>query len=110
MKPRLKESIFLKIVDGTIHQVTFDDIFYIQVFGDHTVFYTQEKEYKVLCPMKRVDQKMPKRLFHRIHNSYIVNLDRIKKIEDTTVYVGSFLIPVSRSRHDTFMKRLAVLS
>jgi two-component system LytT family response regulator len=52
---------------------------------------------------------LPDDRFFRIHNSYIVNLDKIKefiKSNGYVVLVSNHKIPISRQRKAAFLKKL----
>ncbi|MGS0524210.1 LytTR family transcriptional regulator DNA-binding domain-containing protein [Zobellia nedashkovskayae] len=51
-------------------------------------------------------KKLPDSQFVRIHKSYIINLKRIEKFNNTMVEVEGKKITLSRSRRDFFMSAI----
>lgn len=100
-----KKYIFIK-VDTRFVKLNLDDILYLEANGDYVVFKTMNKGYIVHTTMKKINDKLPDNKFIKVHRSYIVNIDKIVDIEDTTLLIDKKIIPVSRSKKDDLMKSL----
>jgi DNA-binding LytR/AlgR family response regulator len=59
--------------------------------------------------MKKIEEKLPRSLFLKIHRSFIINIKKIIDIEDNSVLIQKDVIPVSRSKRPELMKRLDLL-
>jgi DNA-binding LytR/AlgR family response regulator len=59
--------------------------------------------------MKGMENKLPAETFLRVHRSYIVQLDKIRAIEDTVIVIGKKLIPIGDSYKNILMNRLNTL-
>jgi two-component system, LytTR family, response regulator LytT len=59
--------------------------------------------------MKNLEQSLPANSFFRVHNSFLVRLDSITRIDDNALIVDGKAIPVSRSKMKPLMERLRVL-
>ncbi len=97
--------IFIK-VDTRFVKLNLDDILYLEANGDYVVFKTANKGYIVHTTMKKINDKLPDNKFIKVHRSYIVNIDKIVDIEDTTLLIDKKIIPVSRSKKEDLMKSL----
>lgn len=53
-----------------------------------------------------MESKLPDDKFVRVHRSYIVQLDNVKVVEDTTIYINDVSIPVGAMYKENFIKRL----
>lgn len=53
--------------------------------------------------MKEMEAALPKEVFFRCDNSYLVNLAYVSKINLDTVKVGRYELPVSRPRRKDFI-------
>ena len=53
-------------------------------------------------------EKLPLSQFIRVHQSYIINILNIDKIENNKVCIGSHKIPISANYKEVFFKRLNV--
>lgn len=100
-------SKFVFIQTGKITQkVLIDDVVLIQALGNYVQIHTKEnKKYTSYYSLKGLIEKLPDE-FMRIHNSYIVNLNHIEKIEDNHVYLNEEKIPVSAGKKDCLDKRV----
>ncbi|MDR0714960.1 MAG: LytTR family DNA-binding domain-containing protein [Bacteroidales bacterium] len=63
-----------------IHVVPIDDIDYIEAEGDYVKLHTGKKIFLKEKTMKYLEENLPSQ-FIRIHRSYIVNVNRVSKIE-----------------------------
>lgn len=103
-----KDYLFLK-VDTRLVKVKEDDILFVEAKGDYVLFKTEEKGYIVHATMKKVEQKLNPSKFLKVHRSFIINLDHVVDIEDSTVVIGQKVIPVSRSNKEALLSRINLL-
>ncbi|MDR1406673.1 MAG: LytTR family transcriptional regulator DNA-binding domain-containing protein [Tannerella sp.] len=61
--------------------IPIEDIFYLQAEGDYVAIYTAEGHWLKEQTMKCSEAQLPPDRFIRIHRSYIVNINRISRIE-----------------------------
>ena len=54
-------------------------------------------------PMKSLETKLPAAIFRRVHRSYIVNLQQVDEVEESTVVMGKKALPLSKSLREEFM-------
>lgn len=96
--------------DGKLVFLEPDDISYVASDGNYsTLFLENNKKIVVTKQLKEIDEILPENHFFRIHNSYIVNLNKIKEFIKTDGYVvlgNQTKIPVSRNRKPAFLKKL----
>ena len=101
--------LFVK-ADSRYVKINSGDILYIEALADYVSIYTTtEDRFVIHSTMKSIEEKLPQPDFIRIHNSFIVRLDKITSIEDNTVALGKKLFPVSRSHKKDLMDRLRLL-
>ncbi len=106
-------TIFLK-VDGEYRQVALDKIIYVCGMKDYVMFYL-EGERKALIThltMKAVEEMLPQQFFMRVNRSYIVALDKIRKVDrNDCIYIGeegtsAEIIRVTEAYRETFQQYL----
>ena len=102
------ESVFVK-TDKRIYKINTEDILWVEALGDYINIVTQEKKFTVHSTMKAFETKLPSNSFMRIHRSYIINLNRIKVIEDTIVVIVDKVIPIGQSYRKSLMERLNII-
>lgn len=104
-KIEIANHIFIK-VENKLIKIAFDDLLYLESFGEYVKFHTSRKMYITLKTLTSFEESLPEDFFYRLHRSYMVNLDKIEVIEDGSVKIGEKWIPISRKLKEDFLKRL----
>lgn len=60
--------------------LSIDDVVYVSSKNKSTYVHTYEQQYLVDMTLGEIEKRLARENFHRIHRSYIVNLNRIKEI------------------------------
>lgn len=84
-------------------------IIYCKSDGNYTHIYSVDDELMVAKTLKHIVCLLPKALFFRIHQSYIINLKYVLAFDKSTSYVkltNQLALPVSRSNRSEFLERL----
>jgi DNA-binding LytR/AlgR family response regulator len=102
------EEIFIK-ADGKLTRLNFQEILYIESLGDYVKYFTATKNYVTLSTLKAVEEKMVGNKFMKVHRSYIVNLQKIKDIQDNSLVIEGNVIPISKSLKSEVMSRINVV-
>ena len=100
------QTLFLK-VDGEYRQVAIQDILYVSGLKDYVKFYLTEERKPLIThlTMKAVEEMLPSEQFMRVHRSYIVALDKIRKVDrNDCIYIGEEIIRVTDAFRDTFLQ------
>ena len=96
--------------DGKLLFLDVDDIIYVESDGNYSTLFLQDQKKIVLTKkLKEVDAILPEHYFFRIHNSYIINLNKIKafiKNEGYVIMDSEHKIPVARQRKSDFLEKL----
>lgn len=104
-----KKKITLN-TDGKILFLENEDILYAESDGNYSTIYLADGQKIVLTKkLKEVNNLLPNDSFFRIHNSYIINLNKIKEFLKTDGYVvlsSNHKIPVSRQKKSDFLDLL----
>lgn len=94
--------------DGKVVFLEPEDILYCESQGNYSTIYLENNQKIFLTQqLKHVEQRLTDDFF-RIHNSFIVNLGKIKeyiKNEDAVVLNNKIKIPVSRRRRSDFLNK-----
>ena len=75
-------------------KIVFDEIVYVQSQGNYLDIYTSGKKVMVRMTFSSLIDQLPQDLLFRIHNSYMVNISFVDKIEDNHVFCESAKIPI----------------
>jgi DNA-binding LytR/AlgR family response regulator len=100
-------DLFIK-ADGKFVRLNYQDILYIESIGDYVKYFTTDKNYLTHSTLKAVEEKMDKYNFMKVHRSYIVNMRKIKDIQDYTIVIEGKVIPISKSLKGEVMDRLNI--
>ena len=95
-QPQQPNTIFIR-VDSEWRNVTIDQITYVNGMKDYVMFYldNEPKPLVTHLTMKAVEEMLPKEKFLRVHRSYIVAVDKIKKVDrNDCIYIGKEIIHI----------------
>ena len=106
-KSKVKE-VYVK-EDGRFIRISFADILYFENVGDYVKVVTPKGSHIFHGTLKNIDSKLGDPRFLKVHRSFIVNLDKIKDIEENTLVIEKKMIPISRANKSTLMNRLNLL-
>ncbi len=100
-----QNSYFFIKSSGQQHRVNFDDILFIESIKDYVNIKTENQEYIVLDTLKSLENQLPEN-FARVHKSFILNLEKIEKIDIKNVFLSSGKeIPIGETyKSDFFLK------
>ena len=95
------EYIFIKS-ENRIEKVELDKILFIEGMKDYLRIHTTTKKIMTLQSFNGILQHLPQKSFKRVHNSYLVSINRIESIERNRIKIGDKLIPISDKYKDSF--------
>jgi DNA-binding LytR/AlgR family response regulator len=94
---------------GVIRRIKVDDINYLEAQGDYVKIYMSEKKYSVHSSLKSIEDKLPGKIFIRVHRSFIVNIGKIDTVEGSTLIIHQNFVPVSDAYKAILNKRMQIL-
>ena len=98
------KSLFIR-VDGELRNVSIDNITYVSGMKDYVMFYLDGESKPLIThlTMKAVEAMLPTDKFLRVHRSYIIAVDKIKKIDrNDCIYIGEEIIHVPEGYQQAF--------
>lgn len=98
-------TLFVKLNTG-YQSIPLNEVYYIESLGDYITIVLKGKKHTVHSTLKKIEQKLPQKYFFRVHNSFIIRLDKIEKYEDGYITIDGKVIPVSRSQKTTLLNKL----
>ena len=101
-------TLFLK-VDGEYRQIAISDIVYVSGMKDYVMFYLEGERRPLVTylRMKAVEEMLPQQQFMRVHRSFIVCLDKIRKVDrNDCIYIGEEIIHVTEAYLPAFQQYL----
>lgn len=103
-----RESLFVRM-DGELKQIDVNSILYVAGLKDYVVLYLDDEPKGVITnvTMKAMEEMLPAGRFMRVHRSYIVALDKIRKVDrNNCIYIGKEIIHVTDAYRDAFTNYL----
>ncbi|OSY87072.1 LytTR family transcriptional regulator [Tenacibaculum holothuriorum] len=95
--------------DGKLIFLEQSEILFVESDGNYSSIYTTaNKKIVITKKLKEVNELLPDEHFFRIHNSFIINLNKIKEFLKSEGYVileDNHRIPVSRQRKSDFLEK-----
>lgn len=107
-KNAINDALFVK-VNSILKRVSLNDIVYIEAMADYLTVHTGTNKYVLKSTMKNMMDNLPARDFVRVHNSFIVRIDKISTIDEARVFINKKIIPISRNKRKGLMKSLNLL-
>jgi len=90
-------------------RMPYDDILYFENVGDYVKIQTSKGSHIIHSTLKAIDKKLRSFEFLKVHRSYIVNLRKIRDIEENTLVIDKKVIPISRANKPLLMGKLNLL-
>ena len=101
---------YLFVKDGRdIVKLAFTDILFVKGFKDYVRIVTDQNQIISLLTLKGLEEKLPSNRFIRVHNSYIVSIEKIETIIKNKIKIGNHLIPVSHTYRKYFLQQIGNL-
>ena len=97
------EFIFVKSGVQRV-RLAFDDISHIQGLKDYAIIHTATGKVVIKGSVKAMLDIFPPTRFQRVHKSFIVAVDKIRRIERNRIIWGSYQIPIGRNYKEEVMR------
>lgn len=102
---RRDEKITIKVAEYETCEVTLRNIIYVETEKHYILIHLHKGQIKCINTMQEMEDMLPDKWFFRCHNSFIVNLDEIKRVNDSIIYLnGGHDIDVSKRRIRQFKR------
>lgn len=83
-----------------------DSLSVIKRIGDDIQIISNDLIYNVKYSLNKVVQKLPSSMFLKINDYYLINLSKVKNIQNNNVLIDDHLIPVNKSNSEELKRRL----
>ena len=97
-------------VDGRLVRISIDDILYFENVGDYVKVITVDKVHVINIALKHLHVKLNHPRLLKVHRSYIVNMDKIKDIQENTLVINKKVIPISRAHKAIVMNAINIIN
>lgn len=105
---KLDDLLFVKDKNRLV-SLNIRDILWLEAFDNYVIVMTTTQKIIVSSSLKDLADRLPSQYFMRIHRSYIVQLSKIKKIEEGDVFITDKPLPISKSYKEELMQKINVI-
>ena len=107
-KTDASHSDYISLKDNkVIYRVAYNDILYIQSWGNYLKFFLRDQEVKIVRKtIKTVESELSSNHFLRIHKSYIVNINHVKAVDGNQIKFDDLQLPIGKSYLVNVKKRM----
>lgn len=88
---------------GRVILINQSDILYAESQGKKVFIYTDDNEYATAYTLNELEERLDSTRFFRVHQAFIVNLDRVKEI--SAYSEGSYLLQIEGSKKQILLSR-----
>lgn len=92
--------------DKKIHQIQFEDILFVEAYGNYSKIYLREEMILSHEKISALEESLPADEFLRVHKSFIVATKKIKTIEGNRISIEEHKIPIGQTYKNGLMKRV----
>ena len=108
------DVIFIKHRSSLV-KLKYTDILWVEAMENYVLINTFNEKYTIHFTMRSIEDKLPLKLFLRVHRSFIVNVSSISSIEDNLIQIRTHDkarsdIPIGKSYKDQLLKALNVFT
>ncbi len=105
---REKEEIYFKS-GRRLERFAYSDILYMEAYGLYTKIYTFDGTFAVNKRISVLTEELPSQRFVRIHKSYIINVDHLKRLESKQLWIKATKLPIGVTYHPIVHKKMELL-
>jgi DNA-binding LytR/AlgR family response regulator len=92
---RPNDHFFIKS-NNQIEKVFYDELLYAEAMLNYVMLYTNTRKMMVYVTIKSLEEQLPSDTFLKVHKSFIVNIDKVKRIEGNVLDIGNEKIAISQ--------------
>ncbi|SNR14796.1 LytR/AlgR family response regulator transcription factor [Tenacibaculum jejuense] len=100
------ESFLFVRSERKMVKVNYRDIIYIESLSDYLKIHLQEKTIVTRETISNIENKLPEKLFIRVHRSFIVAVHFIDAYTNEFIEINNKAIPISRNYKESTLQKL----
>jgi DNA-binding LytR/AlgR family response regulator len=88
----------------TFQRIIWEDILFVEGMQNYLKLHFKDKTFVIHQTMMSLEEMLPKDSFFRIHQSYLINTNKIDAISGGRVFINGQQLPISRHRKEELLK------
>lgn len=104
----LDDRIFVRHKEKMI-KIMLTDILYIEADRNYSHLFTKEKDYVLAITLKTIEEKLPSKLFLRVHRSFVINVTHVEEVTEGQVKIVQHAIPLGAGMREMLLKSMRTL-
>jgi len=106
------DEIYVK-KNSALVRLKYDEILWVEALENYVIINAFSEKFTIHFTMKSIETQLPSKQFKRVHRSYIINVKKIDRIEDNSVYIknseGLKNIPIGKAYKERFMNDINLM-
>lgn len=99
------QTHFTVRADYKLNRIAFEDVLLVEGLDDYTqIHLINNTKIVARISMKGILEKLPEKLFIRVHRSYIIPLNKVKSIQNKSILIKDFIIPIGDTYKEDVLK------
>lgn len=87
----------------TVYRIHYNEIIFVDVWGDYTTIHLLDQEFKVHQPLRKIEEQLQDERFVRGSRSLILNLDFVEKFRSS--FSGTYLAEMTNHQEVAISRR-----
>lgn len=100
-------KIFIKHA-GSMIPLDFTSVTHVEGNDNYAIFHINGSKHTVAHTLKEIDNKLQNHGFCRVHKTYVVNISKIDRIEQSVLFIEEIMIPIGKAYRKSFFEHLTV--
>lgn len=96
----------LKTLEGSVY-LDRAEILFVETEGRRLKLHTRSGDHLFSGTMQAMEDILSDERFFRVHVGCLINLEYVRSVEKSSVFIGQFEVPISKHRKKEFMDALA---
>lgn len=103
--PEKQDFIYVRS-EKIIEKVMFDDLYYIESMRNYVIYHCEKRRLICYNSLKNTELLLPAKRFVKVQKSFIINKDKVQKIEKGNVFVHGKSIAINRENKQRIIQLL----
>lgn len=100
-------TVFLVLQSGKqVHRMPVQELLYVAGEGNYVRYVGEQEQVLVRSSITQAKEQLANKGFVQVHRSYLVALDKVRRVEPRAVFVREHEIPISATYKAAFLERI----